>query len=1012
MKKKTKKILLALSSLGILSGIVVALQSKPVSVSAEENAPSQVVANDLKQAEDARDNLYINVDLNNVVNNLYLPEKGLWGAKITWESSDQNVIRTSGTVIRPNDSDADVTLKATISVRTATLTKEFKAHVLKKTTITSQRAQRFEENFSAYKTGQDLSNYYIWELKNGDEIATVEESVENNNMIGLNEKDKVLKIEPLPTLYKDSIYQTKVNLADEMVFEAYVMTSGESAGFQIEFGESSSTKLKIGMINGNFVTGKNELNADGSVASQEKLTPYDEGVWYKLRIEMTTGSNGTFKAYYYDWDHDNKLVELTKEGGESCKDLPKSQDAYFRMRVLTGRHNCKTYISNVVLDVKNNMPEAPDKNPNRELGIGKIDNFVSSYLLIEGEDFTLPELVIHNRFKDKAVLNKGTDYTLSETYGETGKFDVSKQGYYTTHYKIDLLSEGEVIETKELDQTIYVDAKEATAKLDTLRIAPVVRDTDETYVDKEIKISANINRKDATVYYAAVETGSSALTAEQVKSAQGTINGNLKVEDSTFSINIKGLEKNKEYDFYVITSNANGESEVYVKTKISISVYNIEDCDDFFFMCTDPEVQTTDFRLMTDLDFKGYTWLANEITRPNYVGTFDGLNHKITNLHITAVWKKASLFYNFAGTFQNLTFEDCLLEGAESVGFIGGYGAGGAHVNNVKMVNCTVKCVDSKIAGDGYYGLIFGRCEGGSKQGNAVIENVEIINGHVEGPKYVGALVGNLQKMTSLEIRNVYCETSMRSDGAALGLVSRARAPLTFKNIVADIDIQYAKKQAAVLCGEMITEVYAENILGKLRVQGLTQPTYYNNVTGNYSTAAGVKFTYKDVYFFTPDTSIMSEDTVIPVTSSLTVGTVIYDVDFGTTQEWWEKNTWLIDLDTNPNWDFDEELKRPVVKQRDMSKLEFTAAEINAYIDQIGNVISSKSLYYIRKANELYKYCKESEKSQVHKDVLDRAIAQYEEYYESFQEAVDSSNSVNNALTGGIDWSFTEKGAN
>lgn len=1009
--RKMKKTLLVLSSLFMLSGAVMATtSSSSLAIAAENTAPDQVVAEDLRQAEAAKENLNINVDLNNVVNKLYLPSKGLYDAKITWTSSDTMVIANNGNVTRQNEA-KDVTLTASINVRTATVVKEFKAHVLAATSTSYTRPIRFEEHFSDYKTNQDLSNYYIWELKNDDQIAKIRESVENNNMVKAHaDTDKVLEIEPLATLYKDSVYQTKVNLANNMVFETYIMTAGDLAGFQIEFGTNSSTRLQIGFKDGNFVTGKNKYDAAGNQTEFETLTPYDDGVWYKLRVEMNVAT-GLYRAYYYDWKNGGNLVSITKDGGESCKGLTTGQNNYFRMRTLTGRHNGKIYVSNVVIDDAANMPATPGTNPNRTLGIGKIDNFVESYLLVENENFTLPELVIHNRFGNKNVLVEGTDYTLTKKYGEAGPLDVTKQGNYEINYTINLLNGNEVIETKELKQTFYVDKQDATAQLSTFRIAPIVRDSDETYVNKKIKISADINRKDSTVYYAAVESGSADLTADQVVAQQGLFNGSIRVEDSSFSIELEGLDKTKEYNFFVVTKNSNGVSELYIKKNVSVAVYNIEDKDDFFFMCTDPEVQTTDFRLLVDLDFTDYFWAANEITRPNYVGTFDGQGHTISNLKIVAPYKKASLFYNFAGTFKNLNFVSCTLEGNESVGFIGGYGAGGAHVDNITMTDCTVKCYSTLSAGDGYYGLIFGRCEGGSKMGDALIENVEIINGYVEGPKYVGALCGNLQKMDSLKIHNVYCQAQMKSDGAALGLISRARAPLEFKNIVADITVLYAKKQAAVLCGELITQVYAENILGKLTVHGLTQPTYYNNVTGNYSTADGVKFTYKNLFFFEPDTSIMSEDTVVPVASSLSAGTILYG-EMGTTKEWWEKNTWLVDLDTNANWAFSEELKRPIVAKRDMSTLSFTAEQVNSYIDQIGDTISSKSLYYIRKALELLKYTSDAEKANVHMNVLNKAIADYEIYYNSLTNSLNSIDAITSATTGGIDWSFTPKGGN
>lgn len=1009
--KKIKNIVFVLSTVLLLSGATYALNSSSIA-HAEETATSEVVnQEDLRQVNAAKDNLYLNIDLDNVVSDkVYLPSRGLYGAQITWQSGTYKYLSHDGTVKRPSETEGPqtVTLTATLVVRTATTTKEFTLRILPKKTHTIERSIKFDENFSTYKTGLDLSNYYLWELKNGDEIAKIRESVENNNMIKVDESDKVLEIQPLETLYKDSIYQRKINLPETAILETYVMTSGESSGFKLELGPNGSTRLEIGMINGNFVTGKDSYDASGKQTSSATLTPYDDGVWYKLRVEVNV-KNQTFHAYYYDYNNNGALKEITKSSGESCKGLTQGTDNYFRMRVLTGRHNCKIYVSNI--HINDTIEKNAGVNPNRERGIGVIDNFTSSYLLVENQAFTLPELVIHNRFGKKQVLSENIDYTLTKNWKDNKVLNPSQlvQGNYEVTYTITLNVSEDIKETKILTQKFYVDDKDATAQLDTLRIAPIVKDTDSTYVDKKVRISANINRIDSTVYYSAVEAGSKTLTKDDITNSKGIINGSLKVENASFEIVIEGLDKNKEYDFFVVTKNNNGVSEIYKKEKVSVSVYNIEDNNDFFFMCTDPEVQTTNFRLLTDLDFADYYWAASEITRPNYVGTFDGLGHTISNLHISAPYKKASLFYNFAGTFENLTFKDCLLEGHESVGFIGGYGAGNAHVNNVKMINCTVRCDDDTNAGDAYYGLIFGRAEGGSSnQGNALIENVEAINCTVNGPKYVGALVGNLQKMSSLTLKNINISVDMKSDGAALGLVSRARSPLNIYNVVADVHIRYAKKQVAVLCGELVSQAYAENVVGKLTIDGLTQPTYYNNVTGNYSKAEGTKFTYKDLYFFTVDTSNMSEDAVVPVTSSLNAGITINE-EPGDTKMWWEQNTWLVDLDTNANWKFDDTTKRPMLFNRDLTNLSFTASEINTYIDAIGDKISSDSLYYIRKAHELIPYCVKGEENQIHKDKLAAAEKAYKEYYDNINSVIGSFEEITSATTGGIDWTFEKK---
>lgn len=63
-------------------------------------------------------------DAGNVTSNLFLPEEGPSGTKITWNSSSPAVVQATGLVTRPL-SDTAVTLTATISKGTQALTKSF-----------------------------------------------------------------------------------------------------------------------------------------------------------------------------------------------------------------------------------------------------------------------------------------------------------------------------------------------------------------------------------------------------------------------------------------------------------------------------------------------------------------------------------------------------------------------------------------------------------------------------------------------------------------------------------------------------------------------------------------------------------------------------------------------------------------------------------------------------------------------------------------------------------------------
>lgn len=1003
MKKFLTVSLIALSSLFTLPLTRNTLSTFPL----HANDAAEEVSRDQKRVNEARDYLKINVDLDHVVSDVYLPDRGLYNSLITWESSSSSVISKDGKVNRPNvgATSIKVTLTASLRLGEATASKTFELTVLPKLDYVEVSDTKFEENFNAYKTGLDISNYFKYDLASGDELATIQEEVKDNNTIGNN---KVLDFNPLVTLYKDSVYSTKINANGNYVFETYIMSKGNHVDFHIDLYKGGLQVISIGIANGNFVAKQVVKNEKGENITKETSLNAQalDGVWYKLRLETNTQEK-TYHLYLYDYIH-NEIKELSDSsvGIAYLSNAATSLDG-LRFRTSKGKSELDShiYLSNILIDEASNVGNRVlDNNPNRNIGIGKIENYTSSFLLIQNEALELPALEIYNRFNPTQKLVKDSDYTISETYKDDQEVDTSKVGDYEKTITIKLK---ETNETRVLTQVFHVDGENDAADLSTLRIAPIVNDLDATAI-KQVSISATIDRKNSKVYYAAVSTGSTPLTAQQVKEASTNVaiplKGTITIDDASFNESIQGLEANKEYDFYVVTENEQGKlSEVYIKTKISMSVYNIETPEDFYFMCTDPDVQTTSFRLMNDLDFKDYFWEASEITRPTYVGTFDGQGHKISNLEIDAPFKKSSLFYEFGGTFKNLVMENCHLSGGESAGFIGGYAKKDAYVYNVTMKNCVVDQSSSSSGGDGYFGLIFGRAEGGSSLGNVLIEHVNIMDCNVSGCKYVGAMVGNLQKLDKLTIKDCYAGVTMFSDGADLAIISRARAPLDIENCFFDIKVTSAKKEVAVIAGQVDTEVKLKNVLGKLKINYLTQPTYFNTFTGNFSATSKVEF--ENVYFFSPNTDDLSDEALISDAKSRSIGSIINE-DSERNHEWWEKNTWFKNLDTLSHWVYDNDLGRPTLRSEVKESFEFSASEVNHYIDLIEDSINSSTGYYIAKARELYAHVKESEKNQVHLDKLEKAEQKYQDYMEKLKEVTSSSGDIYSSITDGLEWGY------
>lgn len=102
-------------------------------------------------------------DANGVARNISLPIFGSNGSSITWNSSNTNVVGNTGTVTRPGylSGDANVTMTATISYGSASMTKTFSLKVLKQPglnwTITGQGEKVIVESSA---TGSTVFRYF------------------------------------------------------------------------------------------------------------------------------------------------------------------------------------------------------------------------------------------------------------------------------------------------------------------------------------------------------------------------------------------------------------------------------------------------------------------------------------------------------------------------------------------------------------------------------------------------------------------------------------------------------------------------------------------------------------------------------------------------------------------------------------------------------------------------------------------------------------------------------------
>lgn len=88
-------------------------------------------------------------DKDKITSSISLPTRGKKGSTISWHSSNENVVKTTGKVIRPADEDKQVVLTATIQSGEVTDTKSFSITVLKGVPFVVE-----ENQYTAYKEQQ------------------------------------------------------------------------------------------------------------------------------------------------------------------------------------------------------------------------------------------------------------------------------------------------------------------------------------------------------------------------------------------------------------------------------------------------------------------------------------------------------------------------------------------------------------------------------------------------------------------------------------------------------------------------------------------------------------------------------------------------------------------------------------------------------------------------------------------------------------------------------------------
>ena len=972
-----------------------------------------------------------NIDLNKIVSDFRLLKSSIYDTSITWTSSNTNVINidvskkddggVADIVARVTRLDVDTKVKLTATVTYKERDQEYKGNkdfevvVLKKTNqVVSDLPLSFEDDFSNYKTGIDLGNYYKWQITNG-EMGSVKivdsvgdyNNIANNRAIEIDSKRQASNI-----TYKAKLNANSTNIGKKgtVVLEGYVMSYGETNGVTLEFGSGSKTVASFGFNSSNY-----QYFVSGSKVNATKFLPVN-GVWTKFRVEVRLSGYIIFKVFNFAT---NQYVDLTSESGNYISNAgvlsgAKGNIDSLVLKVNTGTKVGKTYLSNLKFDSFENLAqETSVNNPNRTEGIGLIEGYKKEVFTTNKNDLdAIPDFIVHDRFNSNKTYAKDIDYTVTSNKLAVS-YTSSNYEVHKVEYTFKLKATNEV---QKVIQTFYLDSEENTPRLEDFKVSYLKSDSkvgeDGSIIDANkahMTISGNIYRSDVSLSYLILPVNSDEPKVEQIKNGSSNAIGhqtiNLSNNLSTFFSfdTIQVPDINQEYDVYAVLSNSYGDSSIYKALKIS-TVINLSTVEDLYDMTINMDTKGSKYRIINDIDCSSFNWEFDSAKVVKFTGEIDGQGYTISNLTIQSTTARTGLFSEFSGVIKNVKFENASVNGLSDVGLIAGLITDG-EITNVDFINPKIEQNTNVTGGEGYFGVICGRFR--SDGNRCKLTNINIYNAEINGPKYIGLLtggVGGSSQDVAITIENFFGEGSITTEGAAIGLIGRNRGSTTINNAIVYLDVKNCKKEVGAIAGHNKEggKLQVKNIVTDLKIGMITQVTYFNNFIGSHD-ANTSSYNGSDVYYINEDYSSLA-DSIIPTKTAISFGRSLNVVD-NYTQMWWEENTFIRDFDTSFIFSFNEETGKPYVniKTEEEIRAKMTSELFKTYVDKLSTTDVLSNRHYLYKANQVYKYLSEEDKNKVttEKAKFDQALKEYNELLELLGLILDNAYSIDNSNIGG-----------
>ena len=385
----------------------------------------------------------------------------------------------------------------------------------------------------------------------------------------------------------------------------------------------------------------------------------------------------------------------------------------------------------------------------------------------------------------------------------------------------------------------------------------------------------------------------------------GTIGsyGTVSISGGTFSYPDDpndGFNKAHLADGYEIKTNNDGSITVYaLPTSLQGSgtaedpylINNLDDLKFFRNSVNNGNRYNGQFvKLTADIDLNDEEWTPigdRNVDQGSFLGTFDGDNHKISNLWISEWNKTGAGFFSkvgnqteyVSGTVKNVTFENVTIVSSESYVGVIAQAPSGALIENVHVTG------DITISGYGYVGGIVGHGyptinnssvigdgtgtitanywgagailgfsgDYGSHITNAIVEGVTIHGNYggaasVTGSPYGAAVNGATVKDVVITSNSDYCMGYVSAGGTVENVTvenvtaSAADQPITPADAVATVNgkiyFDFAEAVAAAQAGETITLMRDVTVTEKFNLTGvnldLGGKTMFLKTTGNY----------------------------------------------------------------------------------------------------------------------------------------------------------------------------------